>query len=824
MAIEKPMTPFEFGPQDELDVEVDIATDDEPTIEINADTGEVTVAFSDDEDSDPEDDTAHDANLAESIDEGELESVASDLIESFLADRESRKDWAAAYITGLDLLGMKIEDRSQPWAGASGVYHPMLTEAVVRFQAQAMSELMPASGPVRTKILGKLTPEKAQQADRVQNEMNYLITEEMPDYRDEMELMLFRLPLAGSAFKKTYYDPISELPSSIFVPAEDLVVSYGASNLRVCPRFTHVMKKTDNEVRELQVIGFYRDVELPAAEKDLTDIEEKYNELAGDSQTFEDDPRRMLLEMHVDINLPEPFEDEDGLARPYVITIDKSSKTVLAIRRNWKEDDPKKRKLMHFTHYPYLPGMGFYGTGLIHLIGGLAKSATSILRQLIDAGTLSNLPAGLKAKSLRIKGDNTPLMPGEWRDVDVTGGTLRESLFPMPYKEPSGVLYTLLGNVVEEGRRIGSVADIQVGDMSANAPVGTTLALLERSLKVMSGVQARLHAAMKQELRILARIVHDYMPEQYAYEMDGDFNRIEDFDGRVDVIPVSDPNAATMAQRIMQYQAALQLSQQAPQLYDMGKLHSQMLEVLGIQDAADIIKLPEDIKPMDPVAENMALLQQTPVKAFLYQDHEAHIAAHMAAMQDPKIAQMVGQSPFAQAIQGAAMAHVTEHVAYQYRKEIEMRLGVPLPPEGEPLPEDVEVQLSQMVAQAAAKLFNKNMADAQAAQAQQQAQDPLTIIQMRELDIKQKELDHKIDIDNKKLQVNAANSAGNLYIQQERVESENDRAAASTMAKLATDAVRENVKAQTEGTRLAIEATRMLQERNAPAPKAEGSE
>ena len=741
-----------------------------------------------------------------------------------MSDRESRKEWAAAYITGLDLLGMKIEDRSQPWAGASGVYHPMLTEAVVRFQAQAMSELMPASGPVRTKILGKLTPERTDQANRVQNEMNYLITEEMPDYRDEMELMLFRLPLAGSAFKKTYYDPISELPSSIFVPAEDLVVSYGASNLRVCPRFTHVMKKTDNEVRELQVIGFYRDVELPAAEKDLTDIEEKYNELAGDSQTFEDDPRRMLLEMHVDINLPEPFEDEDGIARPYVITIDKSSKTILAIRRNWTEDDPKKRKLMHFTHYPYLPGMGFYGTGLIHLIGGLAKSATSILRQLIDAGTLSNLPAGLKSRALRIKGDNTPLMPGEWRDVDVTGGTLRESLFPMPYKEPSGVLYTLLGNVVEEGRRIGSVADIQVGDMSANAPVGTTLALLERSLKVMSGVQARLHAAMKQELRILARIVHDYMPEQYAYEMDGDFNRVEDFDGRVDVIPVSDPNAATMAQRIMQYQAALQLSQQAPQLYDMGKLHSQMLEVLGIQDASDIIKTPEDMKPMDPVAENMALLQQTPVKAFLYQDHEAHIAAHMAAIQDPKIAQMVGQSPFASAIQGAAMAHITEHVAYQYRKEIEMRLGVPLPPEGEPLPEDVEVQLSQMVAQAAAKLFNKNMADAQAAQAQQQAQDPLTIIQMRELDIKQKELDHKIDIDNKKLQVNAANSAGNLYIQQERVESENDRAAANTMVKLATDAVRENVKAQTEGTRLAIEATRMLQERNAPAPKAEGSE
>jgi len=817
MAIEKPMTPFEFGPEDEPEIEVAIATDEEPSIEIDADTGEVTIDFGDEDDDEDSSPAGHDANLAESIDDGDLESLASDLIESFLSDRESRKEWATAYITGLDLLGMKIEDRTQPWAGASGVYHPMLTESVVRFQAQAMSELMPASGPVRTKIMGKLTPEKADQANRVQTEMNYLITEEMHDYRDEMELMLFRLPLAGSAFKKTYYDPINEMPSSIFVPAEDLVVSYGASNLRVCPRFTHVMKKTDNEVRELQVVGFYRDVELPEAEKDLTDIEQKYAELAGEEQTYEDDPRRILLEMHVDIDLPEPFEDEDGVARPYVITIDKTSKTVLSIRRNWKEDDAKKRKLMHFTHYPYLPGMGFYGTGLIHLIGGLAKSATSILRQLIDAGTLSNLPAGLKARSLRIKGDNTPLMPGEWRDADVTGGTLRESLFPMPYKEPSSVLYTLLGNVVEEGRRIGSVADIQVGDMSANAPVGTTLALLERSLKVMSGVQARLHAAMKQELRILARIIHDHMPEQYAYEMDGDFNRVEDFDGRVDVIPVSDPNAATMAQRIMQYQAALQLSQQAPQLYDMGKLHSQMLEVLGIQDASDIIKLPEDIKPMDPVAENMALLQQTPVKAFLYQDHEAHIAAHMAAMQDPKIAQMVGQSPFAGAIQAAAMAHITEHVAYQYRKEIEMRLGVPLPPEGEPLPEDVEVQLSQMVAQAAAKLFNKNMADAQAAQAQQQAQDPLTIIQMKELELKQKELDHKIDHDNKKLQLNAAMSAGNLVIQQERVESENDRAAANTMAKLATDAVRENVKAQTEGTRLAIEAARVLQERKAPS-------
>ena len=819
MAIVKPMTPSDIeleNPGDDL--EVMVASDEEPSsIEIDAETGEVTVDFGDGEDDEEDLPEEFGENLAESIDDDELKIIASDLLEAFTSDRDSRKDWAMAYIKGLDLLGMRIEDRSQPWEGASGVFHPMLTEAVVRFQAQAMGELYPASGPVRTKIAGKLTPEKAKQAERVQNELNYIITEEMPEYRDELEQMLFRLPLAGSSFKKIYYDPILERPVSVFVPAEDFVVSYGASNLQASPRYTHVMKKTENEVLALQVVGFYRDVELPAPEKDISDIEEKYNEMSGEDPSSDDDDRRTILEMHVDIDLPEPYDDENGVARPYVITIDKSSRTVLAIRHNWKEEDKRKRKVMHFVHYPYLPGMGFYGTGLIHLIGGLAKSATSILRQLIDAGTLSNLPAGLKAKSLRIKGDNTPLMPGEWRDADVAGGTLRESLFPMPYKEPSGVLYQLLGNVVEEGRRIGSVADIQVGDMSAQAPVGTTLALLERSLKVMSGVQARLHAAMKNELRILARVVHDHMPEEYTYEVDEGANRKDDFDGRVDIIPVSDPNAATMAQRIMQYQAALQLAQQAPQLYDMGKLHQQMLGVLGIQDAADIIKLPEDIKPMDPVAENMAMLKQEPVKAFLYQDHEAHIATHMAAMQDPKIAQMIGQSPFAGAIQGAAAAHITEHLAYQYRKEIEATLGVPLPPEGEPLPEDVEIELSRAVAMAAAKLLQKGMAEAQAAQAEAQAQDPLTIIQQRELDIKdretkikEQELVHKIDFDNKKLQVNAATSAGNLYIQQERVESENERSAANTMVKIATDATRENLKAQVEGTRLAIEIAKTL--------------
>jgi hypothetical protein len=817
MAIEKPMTPFELGPEAEV-LEVDVIdTEGEVDIEIDPDTGDVTVDFGgsdDDEDSDPESVD----NIAEVLPDEELESIASDLISSFLADRASRKDWVSAYINGLDLLGMNTEPRSEPWDGASGVFHPMLTEAVVRFQAQAMGELMPASGPARTKIIGKITPEKTKQAHRMQEELNYLILEEMPEYRDEMEQMLFRLPLAGSAFKKTYYDPVLERPASIFVPAEDFVVSYGASNLQACPRYTHVMKKTDNEVKELQVVGFYREVDLPEAVRELTDIDEKYKEMSGESESYEDDPRRVILEMHVDIDLPEPFNDPDGVARPYVITIDKSSRTVLAIRRNWAPDDQKKRKVLHFTHFPYLPGMGFYGTGLIHLIGGLTQSATSIMRQLIDAGTLSNLPAGLKAKTLRVTGDLGPLMPGEWRDADVTGTTLRESLFPLPYKEPSAVLYQLLGNVVDEGRRIGSVADIQVGDMNAQAPVGTTLALMERSLKVMSGVQARLHAAMKQELRILVRIIRDHMPDEYVYEVDGNPSRRDDFGGPVDVVPVSDPNASTMAQRIMQYQAALQLAQQAPQLYDMGKLHQQMLEVMGIQDASEIIKLPDDIRPMEPVAENMALLKQQPVKAFLYQDHDAHIATHMAAMQDPMIAQMIGQSPFAGAIQAAAMAHITEHLAFKYRKEIEMQMGVPLPAEGEPLPEDVEVELSRAVAVAAAKLMQKNTAEAQAQQAQQQAQDPLNIIQMKEIEIKERELEHKIDIDNKKLQINAAVQAGGIALQQERITSENDRAATKLMTDVAITAIKENVASQQVNLDSAIRVSQELRNRKPVTP------
>ena len=628
-----------------------------------------------------------------------------------------------------------------------------------------MGEIFPPSGPVRTKIVGKNTKEKTAQSQRVEDEMNYLLTEDMTEYRDEMEQMLFRLPLAGSAFKKVYYDPIMERPCSMFVPAEDFVVSYGASDLMSCPRYTHIMKKTENEIKELMVNGFYREVELSDPEQDDSEIQEKYDEMDGAEHVYEDDERYTILEMHVDVDMPEPFDDSDGLARPYVVTIDKSSRTILSIRKNWYENDKKKSKRQHFIHYRYLPSLGFYGTGLIHLIGGLAKSATSILRQLIDAGTLSNLPAGLKARGLRIKGDDSPLMPGEFRDVDVPGGAIRDSITFIPYKEPSSVLYQLLGNIVEEGRRIGSVADVQVGNMNPQAPVGTTLALLERSMKVMSGVQARLHASLKKELRILAKCIHDFMPPEYAYEMEGDFSRTEDFDGRVDVIPVSDPNASTMAQRVTQYQAALQLAQQAPQLYDMGKLHRQMLEVLGIKDAADIIKLPDDIKPNDPVTENMAIMKQEPVKAFKYQDHEAHIAVHTAAAQDPKIQQIIGQSPFASAIQNALAAHITEHVAFQYRKEIEKQLGVEMPDEEKPLPEDVEEELSKLTAEAAAKVLKKGQAEMAQAEAMKKQQDPLTIIQQKEIALKEAEFEHKKQMDIAKLQTDVQKTKSNEKIQ-----------------------------------------------------------
>ncbi len=817
MAVVKTMQPFDLEVDDNPDMnalEVDVINPDAVSVTTDED-GTIVIDFKGElteELAGPD----HNSNYADFYDDAELEAIASDLVDSFLTDRNSRKEWVDTYVKGIDLLGLKFEERTIPWQGAAGVFHPVLTESVVRFQAQAVSELLPASGPVKSKIVGKMTKEKFEQSNRVQNEMNYIITERMVEYREETEQMLFRVALAGSAFKKVYYDPLKRRPVSIFVPAEDFIISYGASNIESCERFTHVMKKTPNEIKKLQATGFYRNVDLPTPTFEKSDIQEKYDEIEGVSSPGSDDDRHTILEMHVDYDLPEPYSDPDGIARPYVVTIDLSSRIILAIRRNWYEDDDDKEKRSHFVHYPYLPGLGFYGTGLIHMIGGLSRSATSILRQLIDAGTLSNLPAGLKARGLRIKGDDTPLQPGEFRDVDIPGGAIRDSIFPLPFKEPSTVLYSLLGNVVEEARRIGSVADIQVGDINAQAPVGTTLALMERSMKVMSGVQARMHAAMKKELRILAQVIHDFMPDAYEYEVAGDgnaFSRVDDFDLKtIDVIPVSDPNAATMSQRIMQYQAALQLSQQAPQLYDMGKLHRQMLEVLGIQDAADIIKLPDDIKPKDPVTENMALLKQEPVKAFLYQDHEAHIAVHMAAAQDPKIQQLVGQSPFASAIMNAMSAHITEHVAMQYRKEIEKQLGVPLPPEDEQLPDDVEADLSRIVAQAAGKLLGKNQQEAAQQQAQQQAQNPLTQIQMKELELREREVaiketesQHQIAMDKAKIELDVASKTANIEVQRERIQSEEERERARIGAKMAVDYVDMASKERLAGAKIGVE-------------------
>jgi hypothetical protein len=813
MAVDKTMTPFDI--EIETEVEDDLP-DDEVVISENStvtptEDGGMVIEFEEvSVDPDVTADIDHDANIAELLEDGELQSMASELIGHFLSDRQTRGEWAMAYVKGLDLLGMKLEDRTQPWEGASGVFHPMLTEAAIHFQAQAMGELFPASGPVRSKIMGKMTTEKFAQANRVENEMNYLLTEEMPDYREETEQMLFRLSLAGSAFKKVYYDSVLQVPRSVFVPAEDFVVSYGCSSISDSERYTHVMRKTKTEIMKLQAAGLYRDVDLPDPALEKSDIQDKYDKLQGVQDTDYSDDRFMILEMHVDMVMPEGFNDGDDIARPYVITIDKSSQTVLSIRRNWYADDERKRKRMHFAHYCYLPGMGFYGIGLIHLIGGLTKSATSILRQLIDAGTLANLPAGLKARGLRIKGDSGPLRPGEFRDVDVPSGSIRDSITFLPYKEPSTVLYQLLSNIVEEGRRIGSVADVKISDMSAQAPVGTTLALLERNMKVMSGVQARLHASMKKELRLIAEVVKDFMDENYAYDTEGDFNRLEDFSDKVDVIPVSDPNAATMAQRVMQYQAALQMAQQAPQLYDLGRLHRNMLEVLGIQDAADIIKLPGDIKPKDPISENMAMLKQEPVKAFLYQDHEAHITAHMAAAQDPKIQQMVGQSPFASAIQAAMAAHITEHVAMQYRKEIEKRLGVELPPEDESLPEDVEIELSRLTAMAADRLLKQNQQEAAQQQAQQQAQDPLTQIQQKELQIKEMEVQGKLALEREKMQLDGMKAQANVEVQRERIRSEDRREGARLGVRVASQIEDAKISQKTEGVRLGIDIAKQL--------------
>jgi len=783
----------------EPDLEIEIEDPEEVTIK----AGGMEIEIDPDRMSDDE----FNKNLAEEIDEGDLENLASELIEEYEGDVSSRKDWLDTYVDGLELLGLKLEDRSEPWEGACNVYHPLMTETLVKFQAETMTETFPAAGPVKTQIVGQINEDKEEAAKRVQDDMNYQLTQKMVEYRPEHERMLWGLGLAGNAFKKVYFDPSLERQVSMYIPAEDIVVPYGASNLETAQRVTHVMRKTQNELRKLQVAGFYLDVDLGEPTYDLDEVEKKIAEKMGFSATT--DNRFKLLEMHVDLDL-EGYEDKKdgkktGIALPYVVTIEKSTSTILSIRRNWNPDDDTKQKRQHFVHYGYVPGFGFYCFGLIHLIGAFAKSGTMILRQLVDAGTLSNLPGGFKTRGLRIKGDDTPISPAEFRDVDVPSGTIRDNILPLPYKEPSQVLNQLMNQIIEEGRRFASAADLKVSDMSAQAPVGTTLAILERTLKVMSAVQARIHYAMKQEFKLLKNIIEDYTSPDYSYQPNDGTPQVkrEDY-SIVEIIPVSDPNAATMSQKVVQYQAVMQLAQANPNIYDLVELNKQMLEVLGVKNIDKLIPRAEKGEPMDPVSENMNIINGKPVKAFIYQDHEAHIKVHMAFVQDPKIRQMVGQSGKAQQMLATMEAHIAEHLAFEYRKQIEEQVGAPLPAPQEKLDESIELDLSRVVAKAADQLLQKDIQEAQMQAAMQKQQDPIVQMQQQELQIKQMEAQAKAQ----KMQADIALEQARLELEKMKLESD-ERIAGAKLGAQATQA-KDSLRAKEimEGTKLGIEAVK----------------
>ena len=761
-----------------------------------------------------EDKDEFDKNLAEEMDEDELLRLAGDLMGDYEADISSRKDWIQTYVDGLELLGMKIEERMEPWPGACGVYHPILTESVVKFQAETMMATFPAAGPVKTQIIGKETPEKKKAAERVQNDMNYQLTDVMKEYRPEHERMLWGLGLAGNSFKKVYFDPALNRQTSMYVPAEDVVVPYGASSLDSAERVTHVMRKTKNDLLRLQHEGFYRDIDLGDPVNVMDEVEKRIAEKLG-FRASEDD-RFKLLEMQVELDLPGyEHKDEDGnetgIALPYIVTIEKSSGNVLAIRRNWRPEDEQCHKRTHFVHYGYIPGFGFYCFGLIHLIGAFAKSGTSILRQLVDAGTLSNLPGGFKTRGLRTKGDDTPISPGEFRDMDVPSGTIRDNIMALPYKEPSQVLAALLQTIIEEGRKFAGTVDLQVSDMSAQAPVGTTLAVLERQLKTMSAIQARIHYSMKQEFKLLKEIIRDYTPDDYSYEPEegGRQAKQGDYD-MVEVIPVSDPNAATMAQKVVQYQAALQLAQTAPQLYDLPQLHRQMLDVLGIKNYQKLVPMAEDMKPRDPVTENMNILKNKPAKAFIYQDHQAHIAVHMSAMQDPKVQSIVGQNPqMAQALQAAMMAHVFEHLGMEYRKQVEMTMGQNLPPYNEEQDEvemspEMEVQVSQMAAQASQQLLQQHQQEAQQQKNQQMQQDPLIQLQQKELEIKQQDLQRKAQKDMADIQAKMAQ----IQVELKRIEANQETEGSKLALQYQNNELQRETKQEEQGFRMGIEMSK----------------
>jgi len=784
-----------------LEAELEIEIEDPERVTIETPGMEIVI------DPDAMQDDEFGANLAEELDENQLEMLAGDLLGDFEEDVASRKDWIQTYVDGLELLGMKVEERTEPWPGACGVYHPLLSEALVKFQAETMMETFPAGGPVKTQIVGKETREKKEAATRVKDDMNYQLTEKMPEYRPEHERMLWGLGLSGNAFKKVYYDPSLERQVSIYVPAEDVVVPYGVSDLKSAPRVTHVMRKTPNEMRRLMHAGFYRDIPLPDPQNTFDEVEKSIAEKMGFRASSDD--RYKVLEIQVDLDLP-GYEDEDdgketGIALPYIVTIEKQTGEVLAIRRNWRQDDDTKQKRNHFVHYPYIPGFGFYAFGLIHLIGAFAKSGTSIIRQLVDAGTLSNLPGGFKTRGLRVKGDDTPIAPAEFRDVDVTSGTIKDNIMTLPYKEPSQVLYTLLGNIVEEGRRFASAADLKLSDMSAQAPVGTTLAILERTLKVMSAVQARVHYAMREEFKLLKGIIRDYTPDEYSYEpVDGPPRaKRSDYD-IVEVIPVSDPNAATMAQKVTQYQAVLQMAAQAPQLYDLPYLHRQMLEVLGIKNAQKLVPMEDDQKPRDPVSENMDILRGKPVKAFIYQDHQAHITVHMSAMEDPKLMALVAQSPMAKQMGAALAAHIQDHLAFEYRKQIEEAAGVPYPAPNAEMDENTETEISRLAAAAAQQVLQKNKAQVAQEQAQQAAQDPIVQMQQQELQIKQQEAQTK----QQKVALDAAEKMDRLELEKERIAAQERIAGLQVGAKIATDKANLSAKQQEAGLRIGVDIAR----------------
>jgi len=791
---------LEDFPEPDLEIEI------EDPESVTLDMGDVEIELQPGKETDEN----FDANLAEFMDDSDLQSLGEDLIEEFGKDINDRKDWMQTYVDGLKLLGLKYEDRTEPWQGACGVFHPMLTESVVRFQSEGITETFPAAGPVKTVIIGKDTPEIEEAAARVREDMNYQLTDVMYEYRPEHEKMLWNLPIAGSAFKKVYYDPSKGRQMAVFIPAEDIVVPYGASNLETAERVTHVMRKTKNEVTKLMEAGFYMDVDLGEPTHDLDDIEKQKAEEMGMSAIQDD--RYRFLEMHVDLDLA-GYEDKDkknrltGIALPYVVTVEKGTRKIVAIRRNWYEGDKLHIKRQHFVHYQYIPGFGFYGYGLIHLIGGYAKSATMLIRQLVDAGTLSNLPGGLKSRGLRIKGDDTPIQPGEFRDVDVPSGSIRDNILPLPYKEPSQVLMSLFQQIVQEGRAFASSGDMKVSDMSSQAPVGTTLAILERQLKVMGAVQARMHFTMRQEFKLLKVIIADYTPEEYDYEPEEGSRKAKrgDYD-LVDVIPVSDPNASTMAQKVVQYQAVLQLAQSAPQLYNLPLLHRQMIEVLGVKNASKLVPIEDDAIPVDPVQENQNLLTMKPVKAFIEQNHEAHIQAHMAAIQNPKIQQLMQMNPQAQAIMAAAMAHINEHMAFEYRKQVEMAIGVPLPTEDQNkhIPPEIADQIAMMVAQASQKLTQQAQQEAQQQQAQQQMQDPIVQMQMQELQIKMEELKLK----QQKQQIDAATKADQLRIEESRIASQKEIAAMQVAATAAAAKDKLTRQGEIEGVRMGMDAAK----------------